>query len=50
MSFQPDFSERALRQHQYEYHRRRRLPAMIEATRRKLAILEREAARLGVKL
>ena len=45
--------ERLERRHKaraYLEHRRRYLPAQLEATRRKLAILEREAARLGVEL
>ena len=43
-------SDRALKQHAYEYHRRRYLPAAIEQTRRKLEHLAREAERLGVAL
>lgn len=32
-----------------EYERRKYLPGQIEATRRKLAMLEREAARYGMR-
>jgi len=41
-------TERVVRLHDYEQHRRRYLPGQLADTRRKLAALETEARRLGM--